>query len=51
MLQIKSFQSYGGIFDLSAKNNMIEKMRLINSQIGEAGASERAAQFILSQKL
>ena len=31
-------------------NDMIEKMRLINSQIGEAGASKRAAQFILGQK-
>ncbi len=32
MLQIKSFQSYGGIFDLSAKNNMIEKLRLKSNE-------------------
>jgi len=38
------------INDRDYKNNMIEKMKLINSQIGEAGASERTAQFILSQK-
>ena len=38
------------INDKNYKNNMIEKMRFINSQIGEAGASKKAAQFILGQK-
>ena len=37
------------IHNIDYKNNMIEKMKFINKQIGEPGASKKIAEFVLSK--
>ena len=37
------------IHNIDYKNNMIEKMKFINKQIGEPGASKKIAEFVLEK--